>query len=155
MEKDKCNSIYWNLLELLDKFDSLDSTNYIRELMETNRCDKYNNLSQLRQDVRTHIGEESFLRIIREKKYSNDINTYQIEKQEDEERANGTLMHYHYWHRKNLAKCLPFHFRIYYETVFQTGRFGLFLGLFGGTAGAYKWVKKFPKKNMIIKIKNE
>jgi hypothetical protein len=148
-DKSKCASIYWNLLELLDRFESLDSTSYIRELMETERCDNFNDLTQIRKDVESHIGSTAFSRILRKENYSEDLTVYSIQKQEDEERANGALMHYHYWHRKNILKCLPFHYRVYYETFYQTAKLGVILGLFGGAIGSYKWVKKNTKKKYI------
>ena len=52
----KCNNIYWNLVELLDKYTEIKPTSYVRELMETTRCDKYNDLSQLRTDIIHRVG---------------------------------------------------------------------------------------------------
>ena len=154
--KEKCHSIYWNLIELIEKFEAIEPFSYIRELMQTERCDNFNDLTQIRQDVEAKLGKDAFERITGKSNYSkDDISKYQIEKLEDEEKARDTLMHYHYWHRKILSHCLPWDDRIYYETIYQTHRIAAVFGIIGGSYGAYKWVKKQPKFIDLLRIKKQ
>ncbi len=134
----ECINIYRNLIELLDNRSIINPRFYIRELMQTEGCEDYHNLEDLRESVVNKMGKIPMERIIGNTPYeSQDIDKYHIEKEEDEEKAFYTLMHYHNWHKKTILNCLPWSYWFYYKIPGITTLLSL--------SGSHKWVIKKDK----------
>ncbi len=63
---EQCQSIYRNTLGIMNtnKTTTLDAQSYTRELFQTQRCDKYKDLSELRLQFVQELGSECTARIV-------------------------------------------------------------------------------------------
>ena len=95
-EKEKCVSIWHNLLRHTDR-EGMLSTAYVREFMETKRCDQYADLSDCRRNLEVRLVPGG--RLARIVAYS--------ETDVDERVAAQAVLHYEWWHEKRLLQCLP------------------------------------------------
>lgn len=65
--KSTCQNIYWNALEALHAVkvdDPLQSTCYLRELYQTQRCDMFHDLSHLRADMVRVLNQDRMERLV-------------------------------------------------------------------------------------------
>eukprot|EP01089_Gocevia_fonbrunei_P020210 TRINITY_DN7461_c0_g2_i1.p1 TRINITY_DN7461_c0_g2~~TRINITY_DN7461_c0_g2_i1.p1 ORF type:complete len:198 (-),score=22.51 TRINITY_DN7461_c0_g2_i1:261-854(-) len=133
-EKDckKCQSIFWNLIELMQGKYSEDSVSIIREIAETKRCDKFSDLSDVRMSIKGKIGAEGLRRIM-------NFN----ETEDDEKRARQSLIHYYYWINKNMKSSLSIPNQLYYYSFYKIEVTLAALGLIAG-GGLYEFVKRIP-----------
>ena len=91
----KCQSIYWNLLVMLEKDKSFWHSVFIRELWQTKKCDEIYNLEQLRNNYINHMSKETHERVIQFKSTPT-----------DELKATQSVFHYRMWTKKKLIKGL-------------------------------------------------
>lgn len=102
--KEECNMIFWNILRVLEKpqDSNFRSSCIIRELLETKKCDSYNDLSDLRNDYKDRLNH-SYKNIM-----EYDTNPLY------EDYATQVLLHYHSYTKKRLLKGIPFYWKTYY-----------------------------------------
>ena len=132
--KAKCSSIYWNLLELIEERPEKDFASlYIRELQETARCDEFTDFSRIRLDTSAKIealtSKASVERIL-------SLN----EEDRDKTAAAQAVVHYWYWHRKQLRSAISWPASVYYWTWFKAERMLAFVGLVGGAYGVARYL---------------
>lgn len=134
----KCHGIYWNLLELIeDRPDNNFAAVYIRELQETERCDQFTDFKYVRSDLVTKVesfaGEGSFSRILN------------LEEQDrDKAAATQAVVHYWYWHRKQLRSAISWPAAFYYWTWFKAERMFAFIGA-GSEYQVTRWLGPIAK----------
>lgn len=116
--KGQCQSIYWTLIELLEKRPNRGvSPYYLRELYQTERCDTIcQDFSQLRRDLETHVKVE-----LKGKDTIDKVRSFTATDQ-DNEKATQAIIHYWYWHRRQLISTLNLPLWIYYWTWFKVKR---------------------------------
>lgn len=108
MTPDKCQTLYWNLLEQVGAKDGLANAVFIRELAQTQRCDRFQvngELKQLRADIEGFLGTDCYQRIL-------SVDGMQ---QSDDIHAMSAMMHYAHWTRKSIVKSLNMSSWIYYK----------------------------------------
>jgi len=107
--REKCQSIYWNLLELLNRQDLPAAHLYIRDFFETSRCDQFKDFKGLRQDVVDMAGrydQNALSRVLDAEHHDRDEDIMQT-----------VQTHYHTWHKTKLVKSLEWMPWIQYHTV--------------------------------------
>lgn len=122
----QCRSIYWDLLDMVEK-PSKEQINfgpfYLRELYQTQRCDTIvKDFSILRNRM------ESYLSDLGDKETSKRILDFEAN-EEDKEKATQAVIHYSYWHRRQLRATLSWPQWFYYWTWFKAERMLSFVGL--------------------------
>lgn len=132
---EKCQAIYWNLIELLDKSEE-SSAAFIRELWHTKRCDEMSDLSDLRNDYEKHLGEKVLEDILNYEEESNSKNS---------KRANQCVLHYFYWTRKKLVNSLTLRKKISYFTFYKAESVLATFGIIGTVYGLSRFAKKSYK----------
>ena len=80
---------------LLRAFEHANSVTFVRALVESADCDRFNDLSELRAAYQRHIGMDSVMRIV-----------LFDETAKDYRRANQACVHHHTWTRRELTKNL-------------------------------------------------
>jgi hypothetical protein len=131
-----CNSIYWNLIELLEpKNNTITSSSFIRELWQTARCDSIaKDLSQHRKTIEESLGKDVVQRVL----------AYD-ETTKDQTKTNDVMYHYNYFTRKLLVEGLTPSSKLYYYTLHQPERFvGSITGL-TAFAGLGVWLQNQHK----------
>lgn len=95
---EKCQSIYRNTLSLLYSrgSDPIESQAYLRELWKTSRCDHFSDLSDIRDNIRSKVGNELVDRVVSLKGGPT---------QEDLVEAYHVVSHYQLYHKKRLFSC--------------------------------------------------
>lgn len=138
--KDRCQSIYWNLLELLHQktADQVDAPVFVRELMETQGCDEFHNMTRLRKAMETKMGKETWSKI---KEYDLSIDDV------DREKTIQALTHYYYWQKGDLEKALSLSNWLYYHTIFRAERAVVAFGGLSVGYGIYRFVSFRNKRN--------
>lgn len=100
LEKQKCQSIVYQLLSLLTlERDPPRASVFVRELQQTARCDDVLNTSRLqlvRSSYAKHMGQETLERVIQ---------YHQTE--QDEDKCVQALTHYRVWTTDQLRSQLP------------------------------------------------
>lgn len=119
VDKERCQSIYFNTLELLKKAqiksDShISNTDYLREFFQTQRCDEFSDLSSLRKST-----VDLFYQVIPQGDYKHDFrNVVDINSRMSEEEmiaVTQVVQHYSKYHQKHLYLALtPFNKTRYY-----------------------------------------
>ena len=129
----KCQTIYHNLLTSLT-IKEVTPPIYLREWWQTERCDQFSNLSDVRRDVKEDVTPSSLERIL----------AFQ-ETIEDEARAAQTMTHYREWHRQRLWGSLTWSNKLYYwfyDTPHDTlAKIGLMSTPYGGYRAALRFYK--------------
>lgn len=128
--KEKCQNIYWNLVEAMEARGDLGVMT-IKELRHTACCDDYHNLSELRMLIEKDMGSDSLTKIIN--------GTYE---QRDVENANAALFHYCSWTKQEVRKGLNTQNLIYYHTMFYWEKWAAGTTVIGAAGGLYKALKK-------------
>lgn len=105
----KCISIYDNLLDARGQGREVPATAYIREFMDTARCDSFHNLSEPRSAYERMLNATDPQRLKRVMDYK--------ETDQDEKVAAQAALHYHNYHNKVLADGLPFPRRVWHKVV--------------------------------------
>jgi phosphoribosyl-ATP pyrophosphohydrolase len=133
---EKCQSIYWNLIELLEaKHFDLTATNIINELEQTSRCDSISkNLSEHRADIKQMVGEDTLERVF-------NLNENEI----DERKCTQALIHYHTYTRKAIAEGLSPMNKLYYYTIHKPERMAGTITGITSFAGLGVWAIKQQK----------
>ena len=110
LEKKKCQTIYWNLLMLLDdERDEVSSPHYLREFFQTARCETVpgekmtKDLRDTREQIEKHVTPEVWKDI---ENYNEDIR--------GTNRALQTMIHYRTWHHQLLFSALDLKGQAYY-----------------------------------------
>jgi hypothetical protein len=107
---EKCKSIYWNLIELLEsrKYNKHRDTAIFRAIEQTDRCDHISNLSNVR-----HL-------LYRDTSYDTVTNVTNFATTEyDKTRITSALNTYSPEITRALAASLPIPSRIYYHTIYR------------------------------------
>lgn len=125
-DSEKCQSIYWNLINALEVREGL-GTLVVNELRHTARCDHIHNLAHVRGSIEKEMTSESLAKVI-------DC----CENERDAKNADRAIFHYHTWTKNEVYKGLSFKKKVYYHTVFHWGKWvaGFTLG-----GGLYKFAK--------------
>lgn len=110
--KQRCNSIYWNLIELLTEKEEA-SAYFLREFYQTKRCDKIYDLHENRTDLQKYLGDSTLNNIL---DYKEDENPSDLKK------VTQAVCHYYAWNRKSLLKALPWGSWLYYHTFYMVER---------------------------------
>ena len=122
--KEQCHSIYWNLLEVIERRSDNDvAPFYLREFYQTNRCDQIGkDFSSMRSDLESYLTEagdaQTTSRILRFE-----------ETETDKAKATQAIMHYSYWHRRQLLSGLSWRHWGYYWTWYKAERMFAFIGI--------------------------
>ncbi len=113
-----CQTIYMSLLMMMEKSpDTIPASQYVRELLQTKRCDKEGfgkNLQVLRHDYITAIEQGSSGVIKRIEDFK--------ETEEDEKRCVNATVHYSFWTQENLLQALSWRNWLYYHTIIKAER---------------------------------
>ena len=125
-ECERCQSIYWNLIKILESGKSQrNPTLFIREFFQTERCDSYSDLSKEREAYKNKIGDEALENIFNFR-----------ETICDEKKCAQAVLHYGYWNQKRLISSLNLRNRIFYQSFNQPTRLLELVTVFGlGYAG--------------------
>jgi len=100
---------------------------YIREFLQTERCDKFSDLGQQRDAYKKFVGQEALTRIAEYK-----------ETLVDERKAAQAVMHYFTFDASVLAKSLTWPNWMLYHTVYRVERNLAFVGLGSSMYGDWK-----------------
>lgn len=124
-----CQSVYRNLIQASLVAKKQSPTVFIRELEATAQCDRFYNLSTVRDAYHTKVGEDSMQRIA----------TYDESKQ-DIRRAEQAVVHYHDTTQSTLVNVLNWQNWIWYQTLYKVHyTVSVFTGR-GGVVGGWKFV---------------
>lgn len=134
-DRDKCQSIYRNLLQARGVAVAQNPAVFIRELSETSRCDCFYDLGDVRRAYHAKVGKEGMDRIA----------TFD-ETEKDEKRAQQAVVHYYDWTQRHLLKALDWSSMLWYYTVYKWDRTVAFVTLGGGVVGGWKFVRPWTKK---------
>lgn len=116
--REKCNTIYMNLLHFHHMQPEILSSAYIREFFETARCDLVFDMSAHRAEYERKLTKERLDRILAFK--STD---------EDESVAAQATMHYHSWHHTRLLKAISLDSWFYYHVTTRIEKTAAFFGM--------------------------
>jgi hypothetical protein len=123
MDKEKCQSIYWNLMNVVDVRDGGVATLLVNELKHTARCDHIHNLELLRAGIQKEMTAESLARVIEG-----------TENAADERRAERAVYHYFPQAQTEVYSCLEWKSKMYYHTFYRWEKWVAGFTI-GGTAG--------------------
>lgn len=139
MDKQKCQALLWNLVEMLHNqplAETSSSCAIIREIWQTQRCDKFHDLSEFRNDIRDYLNDG------REQSHTlNNILDYNATERE-RDAATQCIVHYHSWAKTQILKGLSWPNYFYFHTLFKGERTLAVLGLTGSSFGVGKWLYK-------------
>ena len=129
LEREKCQSIYRNLLLAKAVLQTQDaSVQYLREwITQTARCDKFHDMSDVRRNYTNQIGQRAINRI-----------TDYEETKSDTKKVNQAVMHYATWHEKRLVSALSWPNWIHHHTIFRWERFLIALGVVSAIPAGYR-----------------
>jgi hypothetical protein len=121
---ERCQLIYWNLIESLEsgKESDANSTMFIREFFQTQRCDEIHDLRSDRTAYVKFMGPGVVERIL----------AYQ-QTDLDMERGAQAVYHYTKWNHRQLVRGLDWPNWLYYHTLHQPTRLVECIAI-GGTA---------------------
>lgn len=130
-----CQSIYWNALEALKAVhataDPLQSAGYLRELYQTQRCDKIGtDLDSKRKDVAVALKMSRLRRLVEQDGGAT---------QEDYIEAHHTVKHYVKWHRDELKGALTWSQWTKYHMTAEIENTAAVVVAVGGLFGFGKW----------------
>jgi hypothetical protein len=111
LEKEKCKSIYWNLVELLElrRYDTHRDVCIFKEILETKRCDSLiTNLSKHRKEIKLSVDSGIIKKI-------SDYETTE----NDEKQITNSLNIFSPVTSKLLVSSLPWETRMYYHMIFK------------------------------------
>ncbi len=116
---DECTRLYEMLVwSLVNRTYPIFDLFYVRDLMKTEACDSYHDLSELRAAVRKKTGDEVIDRAIgKSPPFRMEGKSFLRQELEDQDRITTTVNHYRYWHRTQIMKCLPWSQWLYYKTI--------------------------------------
>lgn len=142
----KCRSIYYQLLDCNTKHAGKDITAsaYIREFMETSRCDDIVNFQDYRMELESHVNKTD--RLVKER-----IMKFK-ETDRDEKIAAQACLHYYNYHNSRLVDALATKDWIKYHTVDRVENTLAAFGVVGGhgalkaAAVSLKMLKAVGKK---------
>jgi hypothetical protein len=119
-ETKKCQSIYLNILSLINSPDKVGirASGLIHELNQTERCQNTKDLNDLRDDYEKYIGKDSLTHIL-----TNKIT------EEDERKAENCVWHYHLYTEKVIASNLDWNNFFKYKLQMQAERTLAILGI--------------------------
>jgi hypothetical protein len=124
LQANKCQSIYWNLIQAQYYLRGTDvgPLMIVREWMiETERCDQFHNMADVRKNFERKLGDDSVGRILA---------CEQTKK--DEDKAAQAVMHLDSWHTTRLVEGLTIFNQAWYYSVFQWDKFLFAVGLYKG-----------------------
>jgi len=124
MEKGKCQSLYYNLLMLLD-FETVSSPHYLREFFQTEHCDAFTDLKSAREAVIQHVTSGVWKR----------IENMQDDHEDD---ALQTMVYYQSLLLSSLSWKNHIYFRVIYQPWKALASFGFVSMGYGGVRGAIK-----------------
>ena len=129
---EKCQSIFRSILRMQSAWSSMvsqeDATDFIREVMETERCDEFSDLSSLREGVVDMITPEGVDR----------IRQYKCTPQ-DEKRARYAMRYYDYDVKKQVVKSLSWSNWLRYNIIDRYDRLVGFNGFLNTTCYKTKY----------------
>lgn len=124
----KCQTIFYNLLAPQRSDLNADtSALYVREVMQTQRCDQFHDLSDLRAGYVSYIGAESMQNIL-------DFKATDV----DREKTASAAFHYVTWDHIRFKKALTWPNWIYYHTVDKAERTFAFVGIAAASISGWK-----------------
>ena len=132
-----CQSIYRNLLQLTlqESKGEITASAFVSEVFQTQRCDHFKDLSDLRDRFSTFMGHETTERVLR---------CEQTER--DEDHAYRAVIHYNHWLQQRLRECLTPWNWFKHNMFDRTERFWAFIGIGGvGIASGKKFFQALKK----------
>jgi hypothetical protein len=123
MNKERCNSIFYNLLRIHGDREILPTT-YVREFFETRRCDHVCDLSTHRDEYAKKITADDPDRLARVLSFK--------ETELDLKIALKASVHYHTRHEKKLVESLTLPSRVWCHTVGNAESAFAFVGMGAG-----------------------
>ena len=129
-----CQSIYWNLVELLHQktANQIDVLVYSRELMETARCDKFYDLKNVRESMEQKVGPDVWSK----------IKEFAILENTEQEKTIRALAHDYDWQKNILKRALSWPNWAYYHTIFHVKSTLCTVGIFSASHGIYRFARK-------------
>jgi len=142
VDEAKCQSMFWNLLEIFEKDSDTRAVTVVREILQTARCDKFANLEDLRESYTGYIRSYNKTGGVDHMEAIEDI---EQTKPLQEEIALQAFVHYHSWTRDRLVQSLSWKNRSFYYTWYKAEKMFAFVGLvtfgYAGFRGATKVIK--------------
>jgi len=120
-----CQSIYWNLIKMLDRKENLEPVHILSEFWCTKKCDYIHDMSKLREKTKEYmnkINPDSF-----ERMFQPDWN------KEDKDVALRTSIHYNLIYRKELMSGLKKSGMVDYYFKYKTQTILTKLGILSGS----------------------
>lgn len=130
MIRNKCQSVFRNLLQARGVTLNQSASMFIRELSCTSRCDDYIDFTAVRKAYQDHVGEDSMQRIV-----SFD------ETEKDERRAEQAVVHHYNWTQDNLLKALDWPSWFWFHTVHKAERTEAFFSITASVHGGWRFVR--------------
>jgi hypothetical protein len=124
---EKCQSIYYNLYTLLTYKETTPSS-YLREWLQTTRCDDVVGFKEFREVVEKHCTKATMKK----------IGDCDVLDQVDENRAESTMTHYRSWHKQHLWSALSAWNKTYYVCVEAPQEALAILGIIPFPYGGYR-----------------
>jgi len=69
----KCHNLYMTLVDIFDRKIDTNSTEFIKQLQQTQYCDQVKDLRELRNRVNESVGKDSLTRINQNKSTKSDV----------------------------------------------------------------------------------
>jgi len=143
LERKKCQTIYWNLLMLLDdEIEATSAPHYLREFVQTAQCENLDGersakeLREAREKVQEHTTPEVWKKIV---VYNEGV--------QETNRALQAMIHYRTWHHSLLLSALDwkgyFNYYFFHKAEKVSSGLGLIALSYGGVRGATRGYKRF------------
>ena len=126
----KCQSTFRNLLQARGVAAEQNPAVFIRELLETSRCDSSYDLGDVRRAYQAMVGTDSMDRIASFK-----------ETDADDKRARQAVVHHFDWTEQRLLKALDWSSTVWYYTEYTLDRTVSFVTRDGGVVGGWRFVR--------------